>query len=173
MIDPSVLSRMLRYDPDSGSMFWLPRENGDGTPQAKFNAQYAGKLALTGDDGEGYRHGMILGNSYRAHRVAWAIMTGYWPDREIDHINGCRSDNSWTNLRQATDEENARNVAIRQSNTSGFKGVHWCKHNRRWIARIRFGGSRRFLGQFDTPDAAAAAYAVASAKYHKNFGRLN
>jgi len=44
-------------------------------------------------------------------------------------------------------------------NATGFKGVR--KSRGKWIARILIDGERRYLGSFETPELAAAAYAEA------------
>jgi hypothetical protein len=48
---------------------------------------------------DGYRYIEIEGKLYRADEVMWAMVTGEWPEGEIDHINGDRGDNRWVNLR--------------------------------------------------------------------------
>ena len=62
---------------------------------------------------------------YRAHRLAWFYMTKEWPSHQIDHINGIRDDNRWSNLRQATHSENQHNRTVNKNNTSGYNGVYW------------------------------------------------
>jgi hypothetical protein len=44
------------------------------------------------------------------------------------------------------------------TNTSGFVGVLWCKHKKRWISRTHTGGKLRQIGSFATPEEAAEAY---------------
>lgn len=46
----------------------------------------------------------------------------------------------------------------RTDNTSGYRGVSWEKSTRKWAAYIRRNGRRQFLGLFETPEAASAAY---------------
>jgi len=55
------------------------------------------------------------------HRLAWAFMKGEWPN-VIDHLNGIRNDNRWSNLRNGTARDNTVRTAslVRQSNDSSF-----------------------------------------------------
>ena len=46
-----------------------------------------------------------------SHRVAFFLMEGRWPEGVIDHINGHKQDNRWSNLRHVTRELNLVNSA--------------------------------------------------------------
>jgi len=35
-----------------------------------------------------------------SHHLAWRLMTGLWPAERIEHVNGDRADNRWSNLRE-------------------------------------------------------------------------
>jgi len=75
----STLRRLIRYEPDTGALYWLPRDVSDcGSARARnrFNTIYAGHEALTADNGTGYRAGTLMGHSAKAHRVAWALFYG-------------------------------------------------------------------------------------------------
>lgn len=90
---------------------------------------------------------------------------------EVDHIDGNGLNNRRTNLRTASDGENARNRRKPHSNTSGFKGVSWFKGRNKWRAQIKMEGRSIHLGLFDSPDLAHQAYKNASVRIHGNFGR--
>ena len=156
------LRDVLHYDPPSGVFTWLVATSS----RAKVG-DAAGSLNIS----NGYVYIQIDGHRYLAHRLAWFYMTGSWPTAEIDHVNGFPIDNRWTNLREATSAQNQANRRTNKYNTSGFKGVIWDKHRQRWCARIGKDGRLIFLGYFDTPAAAHAAYVAAAPEHHGDFAR--
>ena len=118
--------------------------------------------------------GRVFGAHVYAHQVAFAIMTGQWPEAQIDHVNGRRSDNRWRNLRPTDPAENARNTAISRSNSSGVVGVSWNREKRRWWAYIHpEKGRRHLLGSFRSKADAVAVRKAAERHYgyHQNHGR--
>ena len=171
---PAQLRELLRYDPDSGKLFWKERSldqcSNERTMRA-FNAQFAGKEAFTADNGDGYRCSHIFGRTYRAHRVIWAMVHDYWPENQIDHINGRRDDNRLSNLRHLSHAENQQNRKPKTGCLSSLKGVTYIRRSKRWQARICANGVRRHLGVFDTQEQAHAAYCKASEIYHGDCGR--
>lgn len=126
---------------------------------------------VTSKDTKGYTRIRIAGKRYLAHRLAWFYMNDEWPPEEIDHINGIRTDNSAANLRLANRFQNKRNTKTYRNNKSGLKGVSWHATSKKWRARILKDGKELNLGVFDTPEAANAAYAVASVKHFGEFAR--
>lgn len=180
---PEVLRQLLRYEPDTGKLFWRPRpavmfKSGKGRYSAERNAtiwntRFAGQEAFTALLSNGYPHGTIFGCQQRAHRVIWAIVHGREPKVHIDHINGDKADNRIVNLREADASENKYNIGIRTDNKSGYKGVHWFRERGRWIAGIRCQGKSQHLGYFDTPEEAARAYDAAARELHGAFAWLN
>lgn len=91
---------------------------------------------------------------------------------EIDHRDGNGLNNRRKNLRSATHSENTYNRRVNKNNTSGLKGVYWYKRAQKWMARIGVNGNREYLGLFETPEEAHAAYCAASRKLHGEFGRV-
>ena len=171
---PELLRKLLRYEPDTGKLFWLHRDIdlcASNHAMIAFNAQFAGKEAFTADNGDGYRCSHLFGKTMRAHRVIWAIVYGEWPKEQIDHINGHRSDNRIGNLREAKNWQNAHNSRCSSLNTSGYRGVHKVTGREKWQARITLRGKRLSLGMYDTPEQAHEAYKHASQLYHGEFGR--
>lgn len=147
----------LHYDPKLGRLIW-----------SKARADRIGKVAGHVDR-SGYRKIMVKGFNFRAHRLCWLIHYGTEPDGEIDHINGIKDDNRIENLREATRSQNCMNMKLRSDNASGFKGVYWREHAKRFTASIWKDGKRKSLGYFNTAEQAHEAYVQASACAHGEF----
>lgn len=108
--------------------------------------------------------------SFRLHREVMSAELATAPKgTQVDHINGDRLDNRRCNLRLASNAENQRNRGAQKNNTPGRKGVFWHHKARRWEAAIRVDGRKRYLGLFDTVQAAHAAYARAAHRMHGSF----
>jgi hypothetical protein len=175
------LKELLRCDAATGRLFWLPRNptmfrgtkaRSDEHACANWNSRYAGTEAFTSGSGNGYRNGRIHDRKYFAHRVIWALVNGCWPQGEIDHIDGDRSNNRINNLREATRSENERNKGRSSANTTGYKGVCRDRASGRWEAYIKLHGKRTFLGRHSTPEKAHAAYVSASKRLHGEFAKV-
>ena len=150
-----MLGDYLRYDPDTGKLYWLDDRHG-----AVRSGDEAGCF-----DVKGYRIIEFLGKAYKAHRVAWYLHYGSWPEKFIDHINGNKSDNRITNLRDVTRGQNRQNIKKAYgSNKTGFLGV--CYKQGKYLAQIKSEGKKRYLGYFSTPEEAAEAYWKAKKELH-------
>ncbi len=164
-LTPAALTLLLAYDRETGVLTWLPRpvdmfkSEGD---QKRWNSNFAGKPALTADNGDGYKSGIILGQHYRAHRVAWALETGSWPAGQVDHENGDRGDNRFANFRDVSGSANQRNSKMQTNNTSGANGVRWMPTRRKWRADMKLAGQYVWLGDFAVKADAIAARAAAN-----------
>ncbi len=111
----------------------------------------------------------IDGKPYLAHRLIFFMVTGRWPEGEIDHINGDPSDNRWSNLREATHAENGRNLRKMSHNTSGVPGVSWYARLGKWQAQIQVNRKKIHLGYFTDFEDAVAARRAAEIKYFGEF----
>ena len=166
---PELLRKLLRYEPETGKLFWRERTPDMFTSEGSFkawNSRWAGKEAFTAALKSGYLHGCVFGKFYRAHRVIWAMQTGACPVHHIDHVDGNPSNNRMENLREATHGENSYNRGRQNNNTSGYKGVSWSATNKKWRAQIVKNGKRRHLGYFLCQEKAHQAYCVASKELH-------
>lgn len=166
MMDQAKVRSALHYDPQTGSFTWRRRSD----RSARWNGKWAGKAA-------GYEHGCrggpylritIDGREYPAHCLAFLYMTGTWPENQIDHRDRNGLNNRWRNLRPATRSQNRANSGARSDNKLGVKGVITSRSGR-FIAQIQVSGGRRYLGTFDTPEEAGAAYERASVAHFGMF----
>lgn len=180
-IDIALLRTLLRYEPETGKLFWLERgaslfEDGEGRYTASrscriWNGRYAGTEAFTASDVNGYRRGSVLNCGLLAHRVAWAIFHGAWPIDKLDHIDRDPSNNRIVNLRECTQAQNTLN---RKGNSTGrktskYKGVYWQRDIARWRARFR----EEYLGTFLSEQDAAAAYDRVASAHDSAFAHIN
>lgn len=160
MLDHSFLLSVLHYDPDTGVFTWRV---------ALSRRTRVGEVAGTRMR-EGYTAIAVCKKKYPAGRLAFFYMTGEWPNEEIDHRNGDRSDDRWANLREASRAENNRNRGIQRTNRSGFKGVYAV--GKKWAASVRTNGRANYLGLYETPEAASLAYQTEAEKLHGAFARI-
>lgn len=156
ILTQEYLNSILRYDPDTGFLYWV---NGRGNQTAR-----AGQRAGSFHAKTGYINIKINGATYRAHRIIWLMIHGYYPP-EIDHKNRIRHDNRDTNIRAAGRTENCQNRGIRSDNSSGIKGVHWHTQSAGWRAKIHVYGKEIGLGSHSTLFAAACARVAAENQY--------
>ena len=165
VITVAQLRAILHYDPVTGNFTRLIKNNHD---------RKAGNIGdiIGTKKSSGYLFADVLGCRYRVHRLAWLYMTGIFPDGQIDHINGIRSDNRWINLRLADNQQNQANSKRKKNNTSGYKGVFWSSQLQKWAAKINPDRKQVHLGYFDDPTEAHAAYANAAKRFFGQFARI-
>jgi hypothetical protein len=150
---------ILIYDPETGEFRW--RTDGWGERPHKAGARAEKKASA------GYLKIWARGHQLTAHRVAWLYVYGEFPAGQIDHINGVKTDNRMSNLRDVTPRVNSENKrSAYRNNTSGLMGVT-PDPSGRYMARIFVKGKRRFLGMHDTPELAHLAYIKAKRELHE------
>lgn len=134
------------------------------------NGRFKAGEIVGSKDAHGYLTIWIDKTSYKAHRLAWLYAHGKWPDGEIDHKNGLRSDNRLTNLRPANSSQQKWNSKkIWAHNTLGVRGVYRAKD--KFVAYITIKQRRKYLGTFATLAEAADARSEAEDKYYGPFTR--
>ena len=101
------------------------------------------------------------------------MITDAPPECSIDHANHVKLDNRKSNLRVCSQADNSRNTVLAKNNTSGVKGVSFCRRTKRWMAAITVDYKSVFLGRFPTKEAAAQAYDRAATELHGQFALTN
>ena len=152
----SKICEFLEYNPLTGDLIW----------KAKAAYQTVIGANAGGINGEGYIGVWIGGVNFLAHRIAWFLYYGEWPEEEIDHRNRIKTDNRITNLRDVTTFTNHQN---RSDNKSGAVGVTWHKATNKWHSQIYKAGKRIHLGLFEEFVDAVIARKEAESLYHPEF----
>jgi hypothetical protein len=155
MLTQTRLKEVLDYSPDTG--VFTRRLKQTGVKQGSISGSRSS---------DGYLITMIDRKHYKCHRLAWLYMTGAWPTGQIDHINGNRSDNRFSNLRDVPKQHNVENQrkAQRSNKSTGTLGT-W-KNGSGFAARISHNNSKIYLGTFKTLAEAQAAYVAAKRALH-------
>jgi len=161
-VDQNHLRDVLYYNKQFGIFVWKINIG-----RARIG-NIAGKL-----DVNGYVKIGIKGAHYFAHRLAFLYVNGRFPEKHTDHINGIRTDNSFSNLRCVTRQENQRNQKKPITNTSGVVGVSWAKNRNKWESKIKVSGKTIHLGRHFSFFEAVCARKSAERLYsfHVNHGR--
>lgn len=169
LITVERLRELLDYDPVTGILTWK-RRAGNTRKINAWNGKNSGKTAgsLRPD---GYIHISLYKKRYFAHRIAVCLSNNEWPNDYIDHWDLNRSNNKIENLRIASKSMNGSNRLAPKNNTSGYKGVYWCKILKKWVARIRANSNQMVIGSFISKEDAAAAYAKAASELFGEFAR--
>lgn len=156
-ITAEMARELFSYDPETGILRWKVSR-----PGRKAGAE-------AGTHTYGYIQVEVNYRFYRAHRIIWLMQTGEWPAHQIDHINGIRDDNRWSNLREATPMQNSRNRRPSKRNKSGIVGVSWNRQRRGWDACIGHRNRTVNLGCFPEKKDAVAARCEAEKHYFGEF----
>jgi len=130
------------------------------------------QISIKPDKTTGYLRIMVNRKHYLAHRLAWLYVYGYMPTI-IDHIDGNKTNNKLSNLREVSSLENQRNLTLAKNNTSGVTGVSFSKSRNKWEAKIQVNGKTIHLGRFIELEDAIIARKQGELKYgfHKNHGK--
>lgn len=168
IITQEILKSLIHYEPETGEFVWLHR------PLARkvWNTRYSGKRA--GFDWRVpstkmiYRSIRIFDWPFLGHRLAVLYMTGEWPPNDVDHKDQNGLNNRWTNLRLADKRQNGANRGVSRRNKLGFKGVT-VDNDGRFRATLGYKGKQVWLGRYNTPEEAHAAYLKAAREHFGEF----
>ncbi len=156
-LSAAQLLAALQYDRETGVLRWLTRPS---------NSVQVGDVAGTPYMG-GYLALKMGKRRYLAHRVAWLLAHGCWPAGVIDHIDGDKTNNALSNLRDVGSAVNAQNRrSAHKGNLSGYLGVSWRKDRCKWEASIKVDGKSQHIGFFKDAEAAHTAYLERKRRIH-------
>jgi hypothetical protein len=114
---------------------------------------------------KGYHTVMAYDKTNKKVVKLWYVL-GY---KGCDHVDrnpmNCRKGN----LREATQQENMRNISLQKNNASGITGVSIHKQTGKWRARVMIDYKEIGLGLFENKDDAIKARLQAEAKYYGAF----
>jgi len=151
------LLKQLRYDVDTGLLWWKER---------KINRQMDKSCGTLHHNG--YLYLRIDGRLYTLHRIIWKMATGREPNY-LDHINGCRVDNRLSNLREVSRNQNNRSIGLTKANRSGYIGVRFSEKDKCWTTHITIERKRISLGRFKDKRQAVEAYNQKAIELHSHF----
>jgi len=152
------IKQLLDYDCETGLFRW------------RVSRSHGARGAVAGTPHHtGYTYIGVGGKTYPAHRLAWLYVHGVWPEGELDHKNGLKTDNRIANLRPASNSANGANKPVYKNNKCGLKGVHLHKPSGRWKAQIKKDGRVRHIGLFRCPTAAHLAYVRTAKRLHGEY----
>lgn len=153
--DIATIASLFSYNPNTGGLSRTVSRGG--APAGPINPRL---------NSCGYARVTINKRLCYVHHVAWVLMTGVWPTKEVDTINRSRSDNRWANLREATKSQNRMNASLNDRNTSGHKGVRWHKASGKWLAEVTADRKTHYLGVFTQLEEAVRVVQDAREKLH-------
>lgn len=160
--DLELFNEWISYDPWNGEFFYKkkPNRNKPAGSKAGGKSKKAGYLQIS-----------VLNKRHQANRVAFLMFHGWLPNQIIDHHDGDPSNNRISNLRPATPGQNQYNKMITKANTSGVKGVSFCRKSKRFHAKLKVSKVQKFIGSFETLEEAAEAIKAARITHHGEFAR--
>lgn len=165
MTDFEFFNSRYYYDPMTGHLHhkYAKNSNGGGRTAGSIAGSVQGGRVILSVRRDGKQR------IYKAHRVIWLLMTGEWPDPEVDHIDTDATNNKWSNLRLATRGQQMCNRKVSSRSAIGLKGVS--RHGRCYRAHLERDGKQHVIGGFKTAEEAHTAYLAAAAKLHGEFAR--
>lgn len=148
MLTQELLKKHLCYDPETGEFVRIGYFDSWGNYVQKTSE-------LRNLSNEGYLIISIQGKRHKAHRLVFLYVenNNLSNDVEVDHIDGNRSNNKYSNLRVVVKAENMKNKGLYSNSSTGVIGVS--NFNGRFRARINLNGKRISLGLFDTIEEAS------------------
>ncbi|KAK46236.1 Fis family transcriptional regulator [Caballeronia jiangsuensis] len=144
IISHEELKHLLSYDPLTGEF----------TAKVSLGRKVKKGEKVGTTNTSGRRYTTLRYKQYQLARLACYYMTGSYPhDCWVDHINGDKSDDRWSNLRPVTPKQNGQNN--NKHLNKPFAGVRQRKSD--WLVNVRIDNDAYYLGGYPTLLDAMAA----------------
>jgi len=90
----------------------------------------------------------------------------------VDHLDGNKQNNRFSNLRWCTQSQNIANTKMYSTNTTGIRGVYFNKKNQNFRAQIGLNNKNYDLGSYDSEFEAGFVQEFFSLLLFKEFASL-
>jgi hypothetical protein len=117
----AYIQKHFFYNPETGLITRNDRKNSNGSY-----------------DKDGYLIIKIKSRQIKAHRLAWFLYYGKFPQKELDHINRIRTDNRISNLREVSRTENVHNITKHKNKDTNQYGIYLDQSTKGLLAKYTF-----------------------------------
>ena len=119
-------------------------------------ARYSGKTHTFGSNSHAYKRIRVGDKLFHVHcLVAMAFLSDYSENLKVDHIDGNGTNNSVSNLRMLTHQENCKaHRKNNKSSSSKHRGVSWRSGRNKWQVIC----NQVYIGLFENEKEAAKAW---------------
>ena len=156
MITQAMLKAVAIYDPNTGLF----------TRRVNASKAKAGTV-MNHSRKDGYQTISLFGEKQLAHRMAWLYVHGTYPTNDLDHIDGNPTNNSFSNLREATRTENLQNMRHpRKNRSSPVNGVKWSKKRGKYCVQVVVDRKSYWGGYHESLDDAIEVLLELKEKHH-------
>jgi hypothetical protein len=160
------LNEVLYIDSDKGECYWKIAK----AIRIKISDRAGTIIKKSNSKNLCYRLIVIDSKQYREHIIIWFFVHKKWPTRDLDHKDRDGLNNKYKNLRLCTNSQNQGNTIEQKNNTSGYKGVSWHKHSKKWRAGISYKRKRIWSKGYNDP---YEAYQWYCREHNKLFGEFS
>lgn len=139
-----IVKAYIKYDPDTGFFTW------NKSPNTRVRKSINPRIGAGTLSSSGYLIISLSGKRWQAHRLAWFCMTGKIPEGFIDHIDGNKLNNKFSNLRECTRSDNSCNS--KKQDRVAIKGIRVLKSGQ-YEARVGKDGTTYRMQSTDLAEA--------------------